>query len=68
MQTLKTQRSIAFQYKEDVGFKLTWQIPWIKLVDVQLPDKLNGDRLLLDLLVEVETNQLFIGRVEPEPW
>jgi hypothetical protein len=52
---------------EDVSFKLTWQIPRIKLVDVQLPDELNGDRLLLDLLLEVETNQLFIGWMESEP-
>uniref|UniRef100_A0A0E0K574 Uncharacterized protein n=1 Tax=Oryza punctata TaxID=4537 RepID=A0A0E0K574_ORYPU len=27
---------------------LTWEIPWIILVDVQLPDELNGKRLLLD--------------------
>ena len=46
---------------------ITWEVPWIKLVDVQLPDELNRDGLLLDLLLEVETNQLFIGRMEPEP-
>lgn len=48
-------------------WQLTWEIPRIIFVDVQLPDELNGDRLLLDLLLEVEADQFFIGRVKPEP-
>lgn len=45
---------------------LTWEIPWIILVDVQLPDELNGKRLLLDFPSKVESDELFIRWMKPE--
>jgi hypothetical protein len=47
---------------------LTWEIPWIILVDVQLPNELNGQRSLLNLSPEVKAYELFICRMEPEAW
>jgi hypothetical protein len=45
---------------------LTWEIPWIILVDVQLPDELYGQRFLLNLSLEIEADELFICRMEPK--
>ena len=39
---------------------LTWEIPWIILVDIQLPDELDRERLLLDFSFKVEPDELFI--------
>jgi hypothetical protein len=47
---------------------LTWEIPWIILVDVQLPNELNGHRFLLNLSLEIKAYELFICRMEPETW
>jgi hypothetical protein len=43
------------------------EVPWLDLVEVDLPDDLEVELLEADLLLEVVEQKLLVGRVEPEP-
>lgn len=55
-------------YMSRIRLKLTWKIPWIELIDVELLYELDRERALLDLSLEVKTNKLLICRVKTKPW
>lgn len=48
--------------------KLTWKIPWIEFIDVELLDELDRERALLDLPLEIKPNKLLICWVKTKPW
>lgn len=50
-----------------MNLRLTWEIPGVVFVNVQLPDELDREWALLDLPFQVEQHELFISRVETEP-
>lgn len=53
--------------REEMNLRLTWEIPGVVFVNVQLPDELDREWALLDLPFQVEQHELFISRVETEP-
>lgn len=46
---------------------LTWKIPGIIFIDIQLLDELDGERLLLNLPLQVKPNQLLISGMKSKP-
>ena len=47
--------------------EITWKIPGVVLVDVDLLDDVNTEALLLHLPRKVEAQELLVRRMEPEP-
>jgi len=43
-----------------------WKIPGVMLVDINLPDDVNTEALLLHFPLQVESHELLIGWMEPE--
>lgn len=43
---------------------LTWKVPWIIFVDINLFDEFNFERLLFHLSLQIKPNKFFICRVE----
>jgi hypothetical protein len=46
---------------------LTWQIPWLTLVEIHFPDSMWSEARVQQLLQEVACDDLLICQVEPEP-
>lgn len=46
----------------------TRKVPRVIFVDVDLFDEFDRERFVVDLATEVEVDELFVGRVEAEPW
>jgi hypothetical protein len=49
-----------------ISFRLTWKIPGVMLVDVDLPDDVNSETLLLYFPLQIEPHELQVGWMEPE--
>jgi hypothetical protein len=50
----------------DAGGKLTWQVPWVELVDVDVGDDGDRARRGAGAVAEVVLDQLLVRRVKPE--
>jgi len=46
---------------------LTWEVPWLALVEVDVGDGAGGEGEVRDLAGEVVGDELLVRRVEPEP-
>lgn len=44
----------------------TWKIPWVVFVDVELSYELNGERIVLNLPLQVEAYKLFVCGMKPK--
>jgi hypothetical protein len=47
---------------------LTWEVPWLALVEVDVGDGARGEAQVGDLAGEVVGDELLVRRVEAEPW
>jgi hypothetical protein len=47
---------------------LTWEVPWLALVEVDVGDGARGEGEVGHLAGEVVGDELLVRRVEPEPW
>jgi len=44
----------------------TWKIPGVIFVDIELSYELNGERVVLNLPLQVEAYELFVGWMKPK--
>jgi hypothetical protein len=59
-------RSEEMELKRKKG--ITWKIPGIVFVDIDLLDEFNSDGFLLNLPVKIKPNELFISWMKPKSW
>ena len=50
-----------------MAVSITWEIPWLALVEVDVGDGAGGEGEVGDLAGEVVGDELLVRRVEPEP-
>ena len=55
------------QAREGTAGVLTWKVPWIELVDVDVGDDGDRARHVGGAVAEVVEDELLVRRVEPEP-